>query len=118
MSGVLTMPMLALICFCILTEMGREVCFKQAASGAASFAQTLLKPMTWAGMVFWVVELLGWMVVLEHVPLSIAFPLMAFSYVAMVLAGAAFFKESINVRHAAGVCLITAGVVCVGATGL
>jgi hypothetical protein len=32
MKGALTTPMLALIFFCILAEMGREVCFKHAAN--------------------------------------------------------------------------------------
>ena len=35
-----------------------------------------------------------------------------------VLAGAWILKEPINIRHAVGACLITAGVACVGATGL
>src|SRR5262249_60584384 len=118
MSGVLTVPMLALILFCIAAEMTREVCFKHAANGADSFLQSLLKPATAVGIVLWGVELLAWMVVLKHVPLSIAFPLTALSYVAMVFAGALFFKEPVSFRHAAGACLITAGVICVGATGL
>jgi drug/metabolite transporter (DMT)-like permease len=117
-SGPLTMPMLALIGFCILTEAAREVCFKQAAKGAANFVQSLLKPVIWVGLIFWGVELLAWMAVLERVPLSIAFPLMALSYVATVFAAALFLKEAVSFRHAAGASLITAGVMCVGATGL
>ena len=66
----------------------------------------------------WGVELLAWMAVLERVALSIAFPLMALSYVVMVFAAALVLKETISFRHAAGASLITAGVMCVGATGL
>lgn len=117
MSGTLTLPMLALIGFCILAEMAREVCFKQAAH-ASSLRRALVKPATWVGIAFWAVELFAWMMVLERVPLSIAFPMMALSYVVIVVAGACFFKEHVNLRHAAGVLLITAGVTCVGATGL
>ena len=118
MNGALTMPMLALICFCVVAEMAREVCFKQAANSAPTVFQSLLKSATWAGIVLWGVELLAWMAVLERVPLSIAYPLLALSYVAVMFAGAVFFKEAVNFRHAAGACLITAGVICVGATGL
>jgi drug/metabolite transporter (DMT)-like permease len=118
MSGSLNMAMVALILFCILAEMAREVCFKQAARGGATLFRSLLMPATLAGIVLWAVELLAWTAVLKHVPLSIAFPLMALSYVAMVFAGAIFFKETVSFRHAAGACLITAGVICVGATGL
>jgi multidrug transporter EmrE-like cation transporter len=71
-----------------------------------------------AGGFFLGIELVAWTVVLEHVPLSIAFPLMALTYIAIVLAGALILKEPVNIRHALGACLITAGVACVGATGL
>jgi len=56
--------------------------------------------------------------VLEHVPLSIAFPLMALSYIAIVLAGAWMLKEPVSIRHGLGALLIAAGVACVGATGI
>lgn len=117
MSDSLTLPMLALIAFCILAEAAREVCFKQAAHDE-TFTAALAKPITWLGILFWGVELIAWTIVLEHVALSVAFPLMALSYVAIVLAGAWIFKESVNLRHAAGALLITAGVACVGATGI
>ncbi|MEF0940268.1 EamA family transporter [Rhizobium sp. BR 362] len=117
MSGSLTFPMLGLILFCVLAETAREVCFKQSASQNALLS-ALARPVTWLGIFFWAVELLAWTAVLEHVALSIAFPLMALSYVVIVFAGALIFKENINLRHAAGVFLVTAGVACVGVTGL
>lgn len=117
MSGILTLPMLGLILFCVLAETAREVCFKQSASETALLS-ALAKPVTWLGILFWAVELFAWTAVLEHVPLTIAFPLMALSYVVIVFAGAVIFKENINLRHATGVFLVTAGVACVGVTGL
>lgn len=117
MSGTLTLPMLGLILFCVLAETAREVCFKQSASESA-LRVALTKPVTWLGILFWAVELFAWTAVLERVPLTIAFPLMALSYVVVVLAGGMIFKENINLRHAMGVFLVTAGVACVGVTGL
>ena len=117
MTGTLTLPMLGLILFCILAETAREVCFKQTASEDALLS-ALAKPVTWVGIFFWAIELFAWTAVLEHVPLTIAFPLMALSYVVIVFAGAVIFKENINLRHATGVFLVTAGVACVGVTGL
>ncbi|KAA1179482.1 EamA family transporter [Rhizobium tropici] len=117
MTGSLTLPMLGLILFCILAETAREVCFKQTA-GEGTLLSALAKPITWLGILFWAVELFAWTAVLERVPLTIAFPLMALSYVVIVLAGAVIFKENINLRHATGVFLVTAGVACVGVTGL
>ncbi|MGM4914113.1 permease [Rhizobiales bacterium] len=106
----------AIIAFCILAETGRELCFKYGA--ASALFETLQKPVIWLGIVFWAVELVMWTRVLEQVALSVAFPLMALSYAAIAFAGAAIFKETINLRHALGIVLVTAGVVCVGATGL
>ena len=117
MSTGLTASMAWLIGFCVLAEAAREVCFKQAANHTALF-KTMMKPMTWLGVAFWAIELVAWTLVLERVPLSIAFPLMALTYITIVLAGAWILKEPINIRHAVGACLITAGVACVGATGL
>ncbi|MVA22905.1 EamA family transporter [Agrobacterium vitis] len=117
MKQGLDLSMLALILFCILTETGREICFKKgAATGDAR--QMVLRPVVWAGICFWLIELLAWSRVLASVSLSIAFPIMAMSYATITIAGAVIFKESINLRHAVGVALVTAGVVCVGATGL
>ncbi len=117
MSPALTVSLAWLIGFCVIAEAAREVCFKQAANNTA-FGQAILKPWTWLGILLWGIELVAWTVVLEQVPLSVAFPLMALSYVAIVLASALILKEQVNMRHAIGAMLITAGVACVGATGL
>lgn len=113
----ITAQMAWLIGFCVLAEAAREVCFKHAADHTV-FLLALLKPVAWLGIFFWGVELVAWTVVLEHVPLSIAFPLMALSYVAVVFAGCLVLKEPVNVRQAVGACLITVGVACIGVTGL
>lgn len=115
--NALTLPMLALIAFCIILETAREVCFKKAAN-ANALTVALAQPIAWLGIAFWGAELVAWTLVLEHVPLSIAFPLMALVYVAIVIAGAYVFKEKVNLRHGVGALLITVGVACVGATGL
>jgi undecaprenyl phosphate-alpha-L-ara4N flippase subunit ArnE len=104
------------IAFCIVTEAGRELCFKYAAM--RQDRHFLLLPVTWLGIGFWAVELVTWTAVLAWVPLSIAFPLMALSYVALALGAAALFKERIDRRRAIGIALITGGVLCIGAGGL
>jgi drug/metabolite transporter (DMT)-like permease len=116
MMDNLDASMLALIGFCVLTETGREVCFKFSATGSAS--NPFLRPSTIMGVGFWAVELLAWIYVLANVPLSVAFPLMASSYTVIALSGALIFKEKLNWRHFIGVALVTTGVLCVGATGL
>lgn len=117
MSETLTLSMALLISFCIVTEAARELCFK-AAAHTPTFVQTIAKPIVWMGIILWAVELVAWINVIEHVPLSIAFPLMALSYVSILLASAVIFQEHINKRHAIGALLITVGVACVGVTGI
>jgi multidrug transporter EmrE-like cation transporter len=107
---------LSLILVCVLAETGRELCFKYGATSV--LLKTLQQPVIWIGILFWAFELVMWTRVLEQVALSVAFPLMALSYAAIAFAGAVLFKETINLRHALGIVLVTAGVICVGATGL
>lgn len=115
MASGLSAPMLLAIVFCILTEAGREICFKHGSLQTGRIL--LLRPTILLGVVFWAVELVAWSWVLSTVPLSIAFPLMALSYAVISVAGVVFFKEKINLRHACGIALVTAGVICIGTTG-
>lgn len=113
MNDHLTFPMIFLIIFCIIAEAARELCFKQA-SAQPSLLAALRKPITLLGIVFWLIEIAVWAYVLAYVPLSIAFPLMSFSYVAIVWASAFVLKEPVNFRHFIGTLLITLGVICIG----
>lgn len=117
MNEQLTLSMLGLIGFCIVMETGREVCFKMTAT-TTTWQTTLLHPITWMGIGCWAIENLAWARVLASVALSIAFPIMALSYVTIALASSMIFKETINLQHAVGVALVTLGVICAGATGL
>ncbi len=117
MTLMLTPSMAGWIAFCIATETGREVCFKHAAINHSGM-RTVLNGVSAAGILCWFVELVAWSHVLQTVPLSLAFPIMASSYVTIAVAAALVFNETINLRHAFGILLVTAGVVCVGVTGL
>ncbi len=112
----MSVMLLATITFCIVTETGRELCFKYAAT--RSNRLFLLVPATWLGIAFWAVELLAWTIVLAKAPLSVAFPLMSLSYATIAVSAAIFFKETVDLRRLAGIILILGGVACVGATGL
>lgn len=117
MSEPLSLTMVGLIALCVMLEALYQLCFKQAAH-ASTLLETLVKPVVWLGIVIWAAEIMLWMLVLEHLPLSVAFPLMSLSYIATLMAGKHIFHERVTKRHAMGALLITAGVACVGATGL
>lgn len=106
-----------LLATCILAEAARELCFKKAADGR-TIGEALTDPLVLTGLVCWLVEMVAWIEVLQHVPLSLAFPLTALVYVVIVIGGAVFLKEKVTFQHATGALLIAAGVAWIGVTGL
>ena len=122
MSAALTPTGLGLLAFCIVTEIGRELCFKAASDGAdgqpAYLRALALQPTLWSGIVFWFVEMVAWVLVLETTPLGLAFPIMTLTYAGVPLAGTLILKERLTPVQIAGAALVAAGVTCVGLSGL
>lgn len=122
MSPVLTASSAGLLAFCIVTEIGRELSFKAASDRAdgkpAYLAALAMQPMLWAGIVFWFVEMVAWVLVLETTPLGLAFPIMTLTYAGVPLAGTLILKERLTPVQIAGAALVAAGVTCVGLSGL
>lgn len=122
MSKPLTAITLALLAFCIVTEVARELSFKTAALGAQSASSYALglaaQPLLWAGIFFWAVEVIAWIAVLQHTQLSIAYAIMTLTYAAMPVAGALLLKERLTRSQTLGAGLVAAGVLCVAASGL
>jgi undecaprenyl phosphate-alpha-L-ara4N flippase subunit ArnE len=121
-SPVLTASSAGLLAFCIVTEIGRELSFKAASDRAdgkpAYLAALAMQPMLWAGIVFWFVEMVAWVLVLETTPLGLAFPIMTLTYAGVPLAGTLILKERLTPVQIAGAALVAAGVTCVGLSGL
>ena len=122
MSSALTASSAGLLAFCIVTEIGRELSFKAASDGAegqpAYLVALALQPVLWLGIVFWFVEMVAWVLVLETTPLSLAFPIMTLTYAGVPLAGTLILKERLTPIQIAGAALVAAGVTCVGLSGL
>ncbi len=122
MSSTLTAASAGLLAFCIVTEIGRELSFKAASDGAegkpAYLAALALQPVLWLGIVFWFVEMIAWLLVLEHTPLGLAFPIMTLTYAGVPLAGTLILKERLAPMQIAGAALVAVGVTCVGLSGL
>ena len=121
----MTSPVIAaagLLAFCVTAEIVRELCFKAAANDAhdaPNYALALaLRPILWLGLAFWVSEAICLVLVLEKVPLSVAYPITNLPYAGIPLAGALLFRERLTRAQTAGAALITVGVVLVGASGL
>lgn len=120
----MTLTSLAIIGFCIVAEITRELCFKRGvmtdeASGQdKSFLRMVLtSPWLLLGIVFWGAGLASWIVVLEDTPLHIAFPIMSLVFVGMPAASRIFFRERMAPRQWLGAALICAGVAMIGFMG-
>jgi len=120
----LSPEILLLIPFCIIAETLSVLCFKHGVNedeknpvDVGFITMVLTRPLFWLGIFFWGMELVAWVVVLEHTPLSIAFPLMSLVYCSVPLAGNLFLHEKLPPRQWLGAVLIAAGVALVGSTG-
>ena len=115
----------ALIMFCIIAETISVLCFKRGVDQDESnpvdtgfIWMVLTKPLLWMGIFFWGVELIAWVIVLEHTPLSIAFPIMSLVYCSVPLAGKLFLGEKLPSRQWLATMIIASGVALVGSTGV
>jgi len=108
---------LALFALAFATLVGRELCFKVAADqalrrgGAAS--SSLARPAFWLGLAVGAAAIVTWVLVLQHAPLAVAYPIMASTYAGVPVASALLFRERLTRSQIVGVGLVTAGVACV-----
>lgn len=103
-----------LIAFASLLSCASQLCQKQ------SVHHSLLK-RKWH-LLFWLglsVILLGcamlvWLMVLQHVPVSVAYPMLSLNFIFIALAARWLWKEPISLRHWLGIALIVGGVAVMG----
>lgn len=120
MSGGLST--VALLGFCILCEAAFQILFKMAADRAEAHAASLplgvaRQPLLWLGVLLWAIEVAAWLLVLQRLPLVVAFPIMTVNYALIPLAGRLLLKEPLDRRLVAGGALIGLGVLCIGLGG-
>ena len=120
MSGGLTLWALVLLGFCVLTEIARVLNFKAASLQAEPdryVVSLLSNPLLWFGIVLWVIEVGVWLLVLEHTPLAVAFPITTLTYAGTPLAAALVLKEPLSRRQRLGAGLVSVGVLCIALSG-
>ncbi|HVZ07847.1 DMT family transporter [Rhodopila sp.] len=94
----------------IVTSMGGQALLK-AGAGASSFLGQLFDPRTLVGLVLYGGAALLYIVALRRIPMSVALPFTAVSYVAALLIGHYAFNEALGAMRVGAVGLICAGVV-------
>ena len=116
MSPVLTPWSLLLLAACIVAEVAYQLSFKSASDRAdpRRYARSLVfQPLLWLGIALWAAEAVGWILVLQHAPLAVAYPIMTLTYAGVPLAGVFLLKEKMSRSQIAGAALVLIGVISV-----
>jgi drug/metabolite transporter (DMT)-like permease len=104
-----------LLVFSVCLSSG-QILFKFAADGSQKitnlqgFVQLLANPFLWLAGVLYGGATLLWIVILQQVPLSRAYPFAALGFVLVPLCSYFLFGESISLRFTAGTAFILVGV--------
>ncbi len=83
----------------------------KAGAGASDFVAQLFDIRTMAGLVLYGAAALLYIIALRRIPMSVALPCTAFSYVAAAMIGHFGFAEPMGPMHLGALGLICAGVV-------
>lgn len=105
---------LVLILTASLLSCAGQLCQKQAALHGLRKGKMAL--LTWLALS---VGLLGcamlvWLVVLQRVPVGVAYPMLSLNFIFVVLAARWLWREPVSLRHWLGIALIMAGVAMMG----
>ncbi len=119
----------ALVLLGMLLNVGAQLALKWAAlalaapgSAAArpslSFAAIAAEPLRvllngWfiIGLALYAISVVNWLVVLDRLAFSVAYPLMSVGYILTLALGVMLFKEPLSLTRALGVAVIIAGVI-------
>ena len=108
--------LIAALCGFVLLLSGGQMLFKQAAlslpaiDAVGALVALARNPWIWAAGTIYGAAVVLWVAILQKLPLSIAYPFVALSFVVVPLAAALFFQESLTVRTLLGAVLILAGI--------
>jgi undecaprenyl phosphate-alpha-L-ara4N flippase subunit ArnE len=110
------MNIFVLFVLTISCDVTMQLCFKYATRQPQRWP--LISPFIWLGLVIGIIDMVIWLLILETVPLSIAYPIISLNYCGVVIGSQLVLGETITPRRWYGVVLITLGVAIVGTTEL
>ena len=99
----------------ITTSLAGQVMLKSGAVAEGHFLAQLFRPMTIIGLATYGGAALLYIVALRRIPMSVALPCTAASYVAVALIGHFLFGEALGPQKLAAIGLICGGVVLLAA---
>lgn len=95
----------------ICTSLAGQVLLKSGAVGEGGFISQLFRPSTILGLGLYGGAAMLYIVALRRIPMSVALPCTAASYIAVALIGHLMFGETLGPQKIAAVALICGGVV-------
>ena len=105
----MTIYWLALVA-AILTSLGGQVLLKAGAIGEGGFLTQVFRPSTMIGLIAYGGAAFLYIIALRRIPMSVALPCTAASYVAVAVIGHFMFGESLSTQKIAAIGLICGGV--------
>jgi multidrug transporter EmrE-like cation transporter len=87
---------------------------EQASTPLQTVARAGAEPRLWLGLALFGVSALFWLVVLSRVPLSVAYPFVGLSYIAIVVGARVILGENVPPLRWVGVLVVAAGIAIVG----
>jgi len=100
----------------ILLGIVGQIVLKSGAVGAASLTAQLFNPLTFAGLVIYALAAIAYIVALNKIPVSIAFPSVAASYAIVAVLAHLLWNEPLGWPQWGGIALIGAGIVLIHLT--
>jgi drug/metabolite transporter (DMT)-like permease len=102
---------LVLILITVLSLAAGQICFKLASPAFAVFTiRSLFSPIFIVALVIYAVATVLWVVVLSRVPLVVAYPIVALSYLIVPLLARLFLNEPLHWQTFAGAFVIIIGI--------
>ncbi len=100
----------------ILLGIVGQIVLKSGAIGAVSLTAQLFNPLTFAGLVIYALAAIAYIVALNKIPVSIAFPSVAASYAIVAVLAHLLWNEPLGWPQWGGIALIGAGIVLIHLT--
>jgi small multidrug resistance pump len=100
----------------ILLGIAGQIALKSAAVGASSFGAQLFDPLTLLGLVIYGLASIAYIVALNRIPVSIAFPSVAASYAIVAVLAHVLWNEPLGWAQLGGIALISGGILLIHQT--
>lgn len=94
----------------ILMGLAAQLLLKHGAMGGGNIVAQFMSPSTVGGLALYGIAAFFYVVALRAIPVSVAFPSVALSYVLVAFLGNLWFGEPLGAAHIAGIVLIVVGV--------